>query len=102
MQNAGMLTVNPFIELISTIIQLYSYVLWAWLILSWLISFNVVNRYQPTVQRISFALFKLTDPLLRPIRRYMPDLGNIDISPVVLILLLHFVQQLLIYYSLRW
>ncbi len=93
--------VNPFVELLATIIQLYTYVLWAWLILSWLISFNVVNRYQPAVQKISFALFRLTDPALKRIRKYMPDLGAIDISPIVLILLLHFLQEALIYYSLK-
>jgi YggT family protein len=98
----AMLMVNPFVELISYVIMLYSYVVWAWLILSWLISFNVVNRHQPAVQKINFALFKLTDPLLRRIRKFMPDLGNIDISPIILILLLNFLDHLLVYYSLRW
>ncbi len=97
----GMFMVNPFVELISTLIQLYAYVLWAWLILSWLISFNVVNRYQPTVQKINFALFRLTDPPLKRIRKYMPNLGSFDISPIILILLLNFLDHLLIYYSVR-
>jgi len=97
-----MLYPNPFVQLISTVITLYLYVLWAWLILSWLISLNIVNRTQPTVQRINYALFKLTDPLLRPIRKHMPDLGVIDISPIILILLLNFVNQALLYYSPRW
>lgn len=92
---------NPFVELISTVIQLYTYVLWAWLILSWLISFQIVNRHQPTVQKINFALFRLTDPPLRRIRKYMPDLGTIDISPIVLILLLNFLDRTFIYYSFR-
>jgi len=92
---------NPFVELISTVIQLYVYVLVAWIALSWLISFEVINRRQPAVQRINYSLFKLTDPPLKRIRKYMPDLGGIDISPIVLILLLHFLDELLIYYSLR-
>jgi YggT family protein len=92
---------NPFIELFSWIIQLYNYVLIAWLILSWLISFNIVNRYQPVVQRLNFALFRLTDPLLRPIRKYMPDLGGIDISPIVLMLLLNFLNRALFTYFYR-
>jgi len=60
--------------------------------LSFLISFGVVNRTQPAVQRINFALFRLTDPVLRPIRKHMPDLGGIDISPIVIILVLEFIQ----------
>lgn len=91
---------NPFVELLVTIIHLYNYVLFAWLILSWLISLGIVNRYQPAVQQINLALFRLTDPLLRPIRKHLPDLGGIDISPIILILLLGFIEHTLIYYSL--
>jgi YggT family protein len=89
---------NPFVELISTLIQVYTYILLAWLILSWLIAFQIINRYQPAVQRINFALFKLTDPLLRPIRKRMPDLGGIDISPIILMIILNFIDHVLIYY----
>ncbi|HEU5048119.1 MAG TPA: YggT family protein [Rickettsiales bacterium] len=90
---------NPIVDLILTIMHLYNYVLFAWMILSFLIAFNIVNRYQPAVQKINLALFKLTDPLLRPIRKYMPDLGGIDISPVILILIFNFVERTLVYYS---
>src|SRR5262249_19833920 len=92
---------NPFVELILMIIHLYNYVLFAWVILSLLISFNIVNRYQPIVQKINLALFKLTEPLLGPIRKYMPDLGGIDISPVILIIGLNFIEKVLVYYSLK-
>jgi len=95
------MVLNPFVELICTLIRLYDYVLIAWLVLSWLISFGIVNRYQPAVQRINFALFRLTDPLLRPIRKRMPDLGGIDISPIVLLLALEFISNSLVYYSIR-
>ena len=93
--------VNPVVDLILTLMHLYNYVLFAWIILSMLISFNIVNRYQPVVEKINYALFKLTDPLLRPIRKYMPDLGGIDISLVVLIILFNFIERTLVYYSLR-
>lgn len=92
---------NPIIDLISTVIHLYNYVLIAWLILSWLIAFGIVNRHQPAVQRANFALFKLTDPLLRPIRKYLPDLGGIDISPIILVLAFNFIERTLVYYSYR-
>jgi len=89
---------NPFIILLSDIISLYNMMLFAYMILSWLISFGIVNRNQPAVQKVNYALFRLTDPLLRPIRKYMPDLGGIDISPVPLLLIMNFVQNTLRYY----
>lgn len=90
---------NPIAELLITIIDLYNYVLIAWVVLSLLISFGIVNRHQPVVQRINFALFRLTDPLIRPIRKRVPDLGSIDISPIIALLALRFVRSLIIYYS---
>jgi YggT family protein len=64
--------------------------------MSWLIAFNVVNPYNQFVRSIWQALNAVTEPLLRPIRRWMPDLGGIDISPVVLILLCAFVQTVVL------
>jgi YggT family protein len=92
---------NPLVGLLVQLINLYNCALIAWLVLSWLISFGIVNRHQPLVQRINFALFRLTDPLLRPIRKYMPDLGGIDISPIILILLLNFISNELVVLSFR-
>ena len=87
------------IELLSFIgylLQLYVYILIAAAVLSWLIAFNVVNAYSPVVRSIWQALNALTEPLLRPIRRWMPDLGGIDISPVILILACWFVQSVVL------
>lgn len=89
---------NPFIELISAVIDLYNIVLIVWVVLGLLISLQIVNRSQAFVYQLNYALSRLVEPLLRPIRRYMPDLGMIDISPIVLILLLHFVQRCLFQY----
>ena len=69
-------------------ISLIIFVVIASAILSWLIAFDVLNVRNPTVYRIVRTLDALTDPLLRPIRRFLPNLGGIDISPIVLILLL--------------
>ena len=82
--------------LISTVIQLYIYVLIAWAILSWLLAFNVVNRHNQFVAILADVLYRLTEPVLRPIRRVLPNLGGLDLSPVVLILLLIFLRNLLI------
>jgi len=82
--------------LITQIITLYIWILIASAVLSWLIAFNVVNPYNNIVRAISGALYQLTEPLLRPIRNVLPNLGGLDISPVILILILMFAQRLLI------
>ena len=69
-------------------ISLIIFIVIASAILSWLIAFDVLNVRNPTVYRIVRTLDALTDPLLRPIRRFMPNLGGVDISPIILILLL--------------
>jgi len=90
---------NPFVDLFSTIIQLYNYVLITWVILSLLINFEVVNRFNPLVQRVNDILNRLVEPVLRPIRRltdrFLPNLGGVDLSPIVLFLLLQFIQNAL-------
>lgn len=90
----------PFIALISSLVSLINVGLFAYVILGMLISFNIVNPYQPIVQRVMFALKRLYEPMLKPIRKYMPDLGGIDISPLILFLLLNFMENSLRYYLL--
>ncbi|MDX2290078.1 MAG: YggT family protein [Hyphomicrobiaceae bacterium] len=80
------------LELVHYVIGLYFIVIIATVIMSWLMSFGVVNPYNPTVRAIYDALQRLTEPLLRPIRRMLPDLGAIDISPIVLMLACTFAQ----------
>jgi YggT family protein len=86
---------NPFLWLISTLIQLYIWILIANAVLSWLVAFNVVNPNNNVVRTIGEMLYRLTEPALRPIRQILPSLGGLDISPVILIILLIFVQRLL-------
>ena len=81
---------------ISSLITLYIYIIIAGAVMSWLIAFNVVNPYNPFVRSVWQGLNALTEPLLRRIRRWMPDLGGIDISPVVLILACAFVQSVVL------
>lgn len=81
---------------ISYIITLYVYIIIAGAVMSWLIAFNVVNPYSPFVRALWQALNALTEPLLRPIRRVLPDLGGIDISPLVLILACFFLQSVVL------
>jgi len=81
---------------ISYLITLYTYVIIANVILSWLMAFGVVNPYNPTVRVIWQALNALVEPLLRPIRSVMPNLGAIDLSPLVLLLGCFFVQSVVL------
>lgn len=90
---------NPILYLLYQIIQLYFYVVFAWVILSVLISFSIINRYQPVVARVLQALEQLVEPALRPIRRYVPPMGGFDLSPVVLFLGLQFIQYCIVYFS---
>ena len=86
----------PLINFLVLIIDLFIYVVIAAAVLSWLVAFNVVNRNNRVVYTIGDALYRLTEPALRPIRNVLPDLGGIDISPVVLILLLLFVRNVVL------
>jgi len=84
--------------LIDTVITIYIWLLIASAVLSWLVAFNVVNVHNRIVHTIGDFLYRVTEPLLAPIRRYLPSLGGIDLSPVVLILLLIFLRNLLFEY----
>lgn len=88
---------NPIIWLFEAVIWLYMYIVIGQVILSLLVSFGIVNARQPFVAALGEFLYKATEPVLAPIRRRMPDLGPIDISPVVLLIGLQFIL-----YTERW
>jgi YggT family protein len=94
----GSCQMYAFLHLVSTVISIYIWLLIAQAVLSWLVAFGVVNRYNRAVATIGDFLWRVTEPLLRPIRRVIPDLGGIDISPVILILLLWFLRDLMFEY----
>lgn len=81
--------------LINTVISLYIWVLIISAVMSWLIAFNVINTHNRFVHVVGETMYRLTEPALRPIRNIMPNLGGIDLSPVILILLLTFAQNLI-------
>jgi YggT family protein len=90
---------NPFINLIGNLIAIINFALFIWIILGLLMHLDIINRHNPLVQKLHFTLQRLFEPLLRPIRkllgRILPDLGGIDLSPIILILLLHFLNDAL-------
>jgi YggT family protein len=87
--------VDPLFWLIDTILRLYIWVIIIGAILSWLVAFDVVNSRNRFVYMIGDFTHRLTEPAIRPIRRFVPDFGGIDISPLLLILLLIFIRMLL-------
>ena len=82
--------------LFDTVINLYTMVIIAQVVLSWLVSINVVNTRNRFVFMIGDFLHRATDPVLKPLRKILPNLGGLDISPIVLILGLIFVRRLLV------
>ncbi len=81
------------VELVASVIMLYFWMILIQVIMSWLVVFNVINTQNRFVYTVGEFLHKITEPALGPIRRILPNLGGIDLSPVVLILLLIFVQN---------
>ena len=85
----------PLIKLILTILDLYKIVIIAGAVLSWLVAFNVVNIRNDFVRAIWNLFIALTDPFLKPIRRFLPNTGGIDISPIILLLAIMFIQWII-------
>ena len=79
--------------LVLQILKLYSYVVIVNVIVSWLIAFNVLNTQNRFVYAILELSYKLTEPLLNKIRRFLPNLGSLDISPIILLLLIWFIEM---------
>ena len=90
---------EPLVLIISMIIGLYVYLLIFQAILSWLITFGIINTQSSFVNMVGNFLYKITEPLLRPIRKLLPDFEGVDISPVILILILWFINDSLLKYA---
>ncbi|MBD1145191.1 MAG: YggT family protein [Candidatus Pelagibacter sp.] len=75
------------------ILKLYSYVVIANVVVSWLIAFNILNTQNRFVYSILEFSYRLTDPILNKIRRFLPNLGSLDISPIILLLLIWFIEM---------
>ena len=86
---------GPIFGLIDIVLGLFVWILILAVIMSWLISFNVVNTTNRVVSTIADFLYRFTEPVLRPIRRFMPNLGGLDLSPIVLLLAIWFVRDVL-------
>ena len=91
---------RAFFLVVDLALQLYIWIVIAMAIFSWLVAFNVVNTRNPVVHMVGDFLFRITDPVLRPIRNFLPNLGGIDISPVILFLIIVFIRYVIALYIL--
>ena len=91
-------SMRALLDVILLVLQIYVWLLIAAAVLSWLVAFNVVNTRNQVVSTVGEFLFRITEPALRPIRSLLPNLGGIDISPVILILIIFFVQNVIVRY----
>ena len=89
---------RAILDVFLVVLQLYIYVIIAGAIMSWLIAFNVINRYNEVVRSIWNLVTVLTEPFLQPIRGMVPNLGGIDISPIILLLLIFFLERVILIY----
>jgi YggT family protein len=88
---------RALIWLLDTLIEIYIWLLIAQAVLSWLLAFGVINRYNRGVSVVGDFLYRVTEPALRPIRAFLPNFGGVDISPIILILVLMFLRRLIVY-----
>ena len=86
----------PVIDVIIALIHIYWWIVIISAVMSWLIAFNVINTYSRPVAMIGDFLYRATEPALRPIRQFLPNLGGLDISPIILLLILWFIERELI------
>jgi YGGT family. len=86
------------LDIVLLVLQIYIWLLIAAAVLSWLVAFNVVNTRNQVVAMLLDFLYRLTEPLLRPIRSMLPNLGGIDVSPVILILLILLLENVIVRY----
>ncbi len=90
-----MIIIDPLFRIAAIAIDLYIWIVIIGALLSWLIAFNVVNTSNRFVYTVADFLYRITEPALRPIRRVLPNMGGIDLSPIALILALIFLQMVL-------
>ena len=92
---------HPILALVYVVLDLYKWVLIIYVVLDWLIAFNVINTYNRFVATVRDILARLTEPVLRWIRGFVPAVGGIDLSPLVALLGIWFIQYVLVYYGGR-
>ena len=88
---------NPIAALLIEVLEIYKWIVIVAVIVSWLTAFNVINQYNNFVRTVLRVLIALTEPVFRPIRKVLPAIGGLDLSPIVVIILIEFLK-----YTIRW
>jgi YggT family protein len=94
--------VNPVIWLILTLLDIYSWIVLAAVVMSWLLAFNVVNYHNNIVRGVVRFLDVLTEPVFRQVRRILPSIGGLDLSPIVVFIAIIFLQKLVVWLYIRF
>jgi YggT family protein len=89
---------RSILYIVLLVLDIYIWLLIAAAVLSWLVAFNVVNTRNQVVAMVGDFLYRITEPVLRPIRSFLPNLGGIDVSPVVLILIIILLKDIIVRY----
>ncbi len=95
------MNINPFINLVNSIISIYTTIFILWIIVGWLIRFQIINPYQQFVKKVMSFCHQIFEPPLQQIRKFLPPVAGIDLSPLVLFLLLNFIKEFLFTYFYR-
>jgi YggT family protein len=90
---------RPLLDLVDNILQIYAWIIIAAAIMSWLVAFGVVNVRNQFIRVVVDLLYRLTEPVLRPIRRMLPNLGGVDISSIVVLLAIYVLRYLIVEYT---
>ena len=89
---------RALLDVLMVVLELYTWLVIASAIISWLVAFNVINTRNDVVRAIWNFLYQITEPALRPIRSVLPNLGGIDVSPIILLLIIFFLQRVIVLY----
>jgi YggT family protein len=90
---AGSIDMRPILDVILILLDMYVYIIIAAVILSWLIAFNVINTRNQIVAMVVDFLYRVTEPVFRPVRNFLPSLGGIDFSPLVVLLVIYVIRR---------
>lgn len=86
---------RALLDVILIALELYSWAIIISAVVSWLVAFNVVNMRNEVVRSVAMGLYQITEPALRPIRRILPNLGTMDVSPIILLLLIMLIERII-------
>ncbi|NBS02421.1 MAG: YggT family protein [Rhizobiales bacterium] len=89
---------RALLDVVLMALELFSWMIIASAVLSWLIAFNVINMRNDFVRSVCQGLYRITEPVMRPLRRVLPYMGGVDLSPIVVLLAIMFLEKVIVYY----